>query len=481
MRISARLLLVLSAAWGWAQGPVWAEGLRFQSTPSGFAAHGAAYDAWVSNDGAIVTPAGRLKLLGADSAKGVWASSEVFYRGIYPGIDLVYYSHGGRLEYDFVVAPGGDPGRIVFAMDGAALEIGAGGELRARTTAGEMRLDPPFIYQAGPDGIRQAIRGGYAVDGDHVSFRIGDYDRSKPLTIDPVLSYATFVGQNGDGVSAATADSSGNAYLVGKASGVILVEKVSPAGAILLRQTIGTTPYNFNAEAVAVTSAGAVYITGTSDAGLPTTANAYLGSVTSGNHAFIVVLNPSLAPTYCSYIAGTGSAGDQANGIAVDATGNAYITGLTDSSTFPVTAGAYQSTGSTNGQTGFVSKINPSASGAASLVYSTYLGGPTTATATRFEFPNLLWAPTPSPAAAANNSAISIIGGGSLQRAPLRRLAQRLRHHHISTGGAIFQFLLEGRSSPGVEALTQKYYLRNTSPAFQQKTKQMRTRCRSTS
>lgn len=380
MRISARLLLVLSAAWGWAQGPVWAEGLRFQSTPSGFAAHGAAYDAWVSNDGAIVTPAGRLKLLGADSAKGVWASSEVFYRGIYPGIDLVYYSHGGRLEYDFVVAPGGDPGRIVFAMDGAALEIGAGGELRARTTAGEMRLDPPFIYQAGPDGIRQAIRGGYAVDGDHVSFRIGDYDRSKPLTIDPVLSYATFVGQNGDGVSAATADSSGNAYLVGKASGVILVEKVSPAGAILLRQTIGTTPYNFNAEAVAVTSAGAVYITGTSDAGLPTTANAYLGSVTSGNHAFIVVLNPSLAPTYCSYIAGTGSAGDQANGIAVDATGNAYITGLTDSSTFPVTAGAYQSTGSTNGQTGFVSKINPSASGAASLVYSTYLGGPTTAT-----------------------------------------------------------------------------------------------------
>jgi hypothetical protein len=380
MRLPARLLLVLCGAWGWAEGPVCAEGLRFQGLQAGFAAHRTGYDAWVSDDGAMVTPAGRLQLLGAHSVKGVWVSSEVFYRGVYPGIDLVYYSHGERLEYDFVVAPGGDPGKIAFAIAGAAVGIGTGGTLLARTTAGEMRLDAPFIYQAGPDGVRQAIRGGYAVDGDRVSFRIGDYDRSKPLVIDPVLSYATFVGQNGDGVSAATADSSGNAYLVGKASGVILVEKVSPAGAVLLRQTVGTTPYNFNAEAVAVTSAGAVYITGTSDAGLPTTANAYLGSVTSGNHAFIAVLNSSLTLTYCSYIAGTGPAGDQANGIAVDSTGNAYITGLTDSSTFPVTAGAYQSTASTNGQTGFVSKINPSASGAASLVYSTYLGGPTTAT-----------------------------------------------------------------------------------------------------
>lgn len=382
MKMKAGLAVALFAITGRMPAAAGRE-LRFQATDEGtYAAHGAGYDVRLARGGGFVTPAGRVSLLGANPRPALSASPfQLRYLQIYPGIDLIYYGNEGRLEYDFVVAPGRDAGEIAFTAPGAtALEIDGGGGLLARTATGELHLEAPFIYQAESGGARRAIGGGYAIDGNRIRFRIASYDHAKPLVIDPVLTYATFVGNNGDGVSAATADSSGNAYLVGKASGVILVEKVSPAGAILLRQTIGTTAYNFDAEAVAVTSAGAVYITGTSYAGLPTTANAYLGSVSSGNHAFIAVLNSSFALTYCSYIAGTGSAGDQANGIAVDSAGNAYIAGLTDSSTYPVTAGAYQTTESASGQTGFVSKINPSASGAASLVYSTYLGGPTTTT-----------------------------------------------------------------------------------------------------
>ncbi len=243
-----------------------------------------------------------------------------------------------------------------------------------------MRLGRPFIYQADGGGLRRRVPGSYKLSGNVVSFRIGAYDRSRTLVIDPVVSYSSFIGVSGDSIAASTTDSSGNAYLVGRSAGLILVQKVSPTGAVLLRQTIGTTSYSFSVEAVAVSAAGSVYIAGTANTGLPTTAGAYQTTVANGSHAFLAVLNSSLTLTYCSYLAGTTSSEDQANGVAVDAAGNAYITGFTDSATFPTTTGVFQTTPSSGGQTGFVAKFNPTASGNASLVYSTYLGGPVTQT-----------------------------------------------------------------------------------------------------
>lgn len=351
--------------------------------------HRAQYDAIVRRDGLLLrAPNGetelQLRLLGADVAAERMqpGSARVQYRGVYPGIDLVYYDNQGRLEYDFAVAPGSNPQTIAFAVEGAAdLHVDAGGALLARTADGQMRLDAPVIYQPGPHGVRSRIAGGYAVAGNRVTFRVGAYDRSKRLIIDPVINYSTYVGNSGDSFMAATADSSGNAYLVGRSSGLILLQKLSPDGTtVLLRQTLGSTTSSFQVAAVALGPSGKVYITGYSAAGLPTTAGAFIASVTSGSHAFLAVTDSSFNLLYCSYLAGTTSAFDEGNSVAADAAGNAYITGYTNSTTFPTTPGVFQTTPSTTGQTGFVAKFNPTALGSASLVYATYLTGPTTST-----------------------------------------------------------------------------------------------------
>jgi len=384
------LFLAFSAISGWSQDRLTFEAASGQ--PAGaarFAVHATGYDAVVQPDGlALSAPTGgaplRLRLLGASDHPTVSAlnPSTIVYRHVYTGVDLTYYDSRGRLEYDFAIAPGHDPGQIAFAVDGAShVSIGALGELLARTPDGVLRLDAPTIYQPGPGGARRPVSGGYAVAGGRVSFHVSAYDRSRPLIIDPVINYSTYVGNSGDSVMASTADSSGNAYIVGRNSGFILLQKISPNGtSVLLRQTLGATTYSFVVQAIAVGPGGKIYIAGYASVGLPTTSGAYIGSVTAGNHAFVAITDSSFNLTYCSYVTGTTTAFDQAIGVAADSAGNAYITGYTNSSTFPTTAGAFQTTPGTSGQPGFVAKLNPSLSGAASLVYSTYLSGPTTAT-----------------------------------------------------------------------------------------------------
>jgi hypothetical protein len=387
--VPAALLLALSAIGGWAQDRLRFEPVAGQAAgETQFTVHGAGYGLLLRSDGLALIESGtgtplRLHLLGTNH--DIEASrpypSRVLYRQVYDGVDLVYYGNCGHLEYDFAVAPGHDPGQIGFSVEGASqVGIGAHGELLARTPRGELRLDAPTIYQPEPNGARRTISGGYAVDGIRIGFQVAAYDHSKPLIIDPVVNYSTFVGISGDSTMAATADSSGNAYIVGKNSGLILLQEISPAGAVLQRQTIGATFNSFTVEAIALGPAASVYIAGYAPAGLPTTAGAYIGSVTSGTHAFVAVFNSSFTLTYCSYLAGTTSAADEAYSVAADSAGNAYITGYTNSSTFPTTSGALQTTPGTSGQPGFVAKFNPSASGSASLVYSTYLSGPTTQT-----------------------------------------------------------------------------------------------------
>jgi len=389
-RFAIGMLLAFSSICGWAQDRGGVAPLKFEAGADKFTVHGAGYDVLLRKDGSVLlessggTPLG-LRLLEAGSNPQISrpGPSTAMYRGVYPGVDLIYYDNRGRLEYDFAIAPGYDPTQIAFAVEGASqVEIGAGGELLARTPRGEMRLDAPVVYQPEPGGARRRIPGGYAVDGNRVGFQVGDYDRSKPLIIDPVLNYSTYVGNSGDSAMAATADSSGNAYIVGKRAGMILLEKVSPDGTTeLLSNTFGAVAYTFTVQAIALGPAGSIYIAGYSNVNLPTTSNAYIGSVTSGSHAFVAVFNSSFALTYCSYLAGTTSAADEALGVAADSAGNAYIAGYTNSTTFPTTAGAFQTTPGTSGQPGFVAKFNPTAvSGSASLLYSTYLSGPTTST-----------------------------------------------------------------------------------------------------
>jgi hypothetical protein len=126
---------------------------------------------------------------------GVPAYGKVKYESVYPGIDLVYHGDQGTLEYDFLVSPGADPGRIALAFEGArSLALDRDGDLVLETAAGPLRERVPRAYQQ-VDGVRHTIAARYVrTSGRQVGFRLARYDRSRPLIIDPQLAYSTFLG-----------------------------------------------------------------------------------------------------------------------------------------------------------------------------------------------------------------------------------------------------------------------------------------------
>lgn len=164
-------------------------------------------------------------LVGSDRGRwrtGVAGYGRVSYAGVYPGVDLSFYGRQRQLEYDFRVAPGADVGRIGLSLSGArSLRLDRGGDLVLGTAAGPLRQRAPVIYQP-VGGRRQPVSGGYVLEGrGRVGFRVGRYDHSLPLVIDPVLSYATYLGgTGGEGVTAVAVDptctSSCPTYLTGQ-------------------------------------------------------------------------------------------------------------------------------------------------------------------------------------------------------------------------------------------------------------------------
>jgi len=338
--------------------------------------------------------------LGKDSAK--WLTkvptyAKVHYRDVYPGIDLVYYGSQRQLEYDFVVAPGADPKKIVLGFKGAdRLEIDAKGELVLRAAGGDIRQHKPIIYQ-NIDGSRREISGGYVRKGaNRVGFQVAAYDRSRPLVIDPVLSYSTFLGGSGfNGGFGIAVDADGNAYVVGwtnssnfpttagafqtifgggtSTSYDTFVTKLNPTGSALVYSTYLGGSASDAGRKIAVDAAGNAYVVGqTLSSNFPTTAGAFQTSFGGGySDAFLTKLSPTgSALVYSTYLGGTGE--DDGSGISVDADGNAYVAGFTQSADFPATAGAFQTTFGGGYGDAFVTKLDPTGS---ALVYSTYLGG----------------------------------------------------------------------------------------------------------
>jgi hypothetical protein len=253
--------------------------------------------------------------------------SRVRYTAVYPGIDLVYYGTQRQLEYDFTVAPGARPETIRLRFDGVQkIEIDSQGDLVLKTSAGEVRQPKPVIYQE-IGGERKRIDGSYVLrDRSSVGFQIARYDASRPLIIDPVLVYSTYFGGSGTGPDQANAivvDAQGYAYITGVTSsdGIVLIN-----------------PYQ----------------------------NANRG-LTDG---FVLKVDPTgTVVMYSTYFGGTGN--DEGHGIAIDAAGNAYVTGLTSSTNFPTTGNAVQRTKGPN-QEGYLLKLNPAGN---DVAYGTYLGG----------------------------------------------------------------------------------------------------------
>jgi hypothetical protein len=346
--------------------------------------------------------------IGNDPAQwhsGVPTFAKVQYAGVYPGIDLLYYGNQQQLEYDFVVAPGASPKPIRLQFVGAKkLDLTADGDLTVTAANGQIAFHKPVVYQV-RDGVRQPIDGQFdLLSLNTVGFALGQYDHAKPLVIDPVLSYSTYLGGSlQDLANGIAADSSGNAYVVGttlstnfpvtngavqpsnggSADGAsnVFVAKLNPAGTALVYSTyLGGSSGDYG-YGIAVDGSGDAYVTGfTNSTNFPVTSGAYQTANHSTNtggrqNAFVTKLNPTgTALMYSTYLGGNFT--DWGYGIAVDSMDDAYVVGYTDSSTFPVTAGAYQVVNNANITAGwsnvFVTKLNSTGT---ALLYSTYLGG----------------------------------------------------------------------------------------------------------
>jgi len=329
-------------------------------------------------------------LIGNDPAQwqtNVPTSARVRYTTLYPGIDLTVYgtNGGGGLEYDAIVAPGADPAAFALAISGAdAVTLDADtGALILTTAAGEVRQHAPVAYQT-VNGQRQRVTAGYEMRGDGtVGFAVGEYDARLPLVIDPqvVPVYSTFLGGSGDDQGNGIAvDTSGNAYVTGFTSSTnfpvtngstygggsydAFVTKLDASGVRVYSLYLGGSSIDAG-YGIAVDASGNAWVTGTTHStDFPVTD----GSTSRGggpNKAFVTKLNAGGVRVFSTYLGG--SVSDFGYGIAVDTSGNAYVTGYTQSTDFPV------NNGSTLGrvQDAFVTKF--SASGV--RVYSTYLGG----------------------------------------------------------------------------------------------------------
>lgn len=332
----------------------------------------------------------------------------VGFQGVYPGIDLVYYGNRKHLEYDFLVAPHADPKQIKLRFAGAqTVRLSPAGELLVQAEGQELRWQKPVVYQQDKTGkhpVDARFRLQTLPNGQQdVRFALGRYDTSRPLVIDPVLVYSTYLGgsttTNGDQSAGIAIDSSGSAYLTGTAysadfpttAGAFRTTKAAGAsfsnafvtklnatgtGAVYSTYLGGSTGFGDTADGIAVDSSGSAYVTGyTSATDFPTSANAYQTTKKTGAsfNAFVTKFNASGSALIYSTLIG-GSTGDQATAIALDSGNNAYITGYSFSTNFPTTPGAYQTTkkGPTDSVNSFVTKLNTTGT---ALSYSTYIGG----------------------------------------------------------------------------------------------------------
>jgi hypothetical protein len=312
-------------------------------------------------------------LIGSDQKKwhsGIHTFGKVDYAQVYPGVDLVFYGNQRQLEYDFVVAPGADASKIAWQIEGAAATVDKDGNLVLTAAHGPAGFKAPVIYQM--DGQKRVpVNGAFEVAGDRIHFKLGSYDHAKPLIIDPILVYATYLGSAQNEYSSTDGESQIGWNLNFSASG-----------------------FSSPTQGLAVDSQGDVLVTGYTDSTNFPLQNPYQSAVPGlaadfrSFAVFVTKFNPQgTGLIYSTYLGGIGvETQSVGTSIAVDAGGNAYVAGFTDDGSFPVTAGAYQTLCGANTSGGvrvngcgfegpegaFVTKLDPTGQ---TLIYSTFLGG----------------------------------------------------------------------------------------------------------
>ena len=333
-------------------------------------------------------------LIGADPRRwhtDVPSYGRVLVQGLYPGMDLAYYGSGDSLEYDLIVAPGADPDRLVIRFGGArSLRIDEEGGLVAEVGDGRIRLEKPVVYQHEAAG-RHLVAGGYVLRADgEAGVAVGSYDRQRPLVIDPVMVYATFLGgDDADEGESIVLDASGHAYVTGTTgsatfpttsdacqrekhgAGDVFVTKLAADGSTVLYSTFLGGTLHDQGRALAVNRDGEVFVTGTTASVDFPVQHAFQPAFGGGGgDVFVTKLNAQGSGAVFSTYLG-GSALDEGRGIAVDSAGDVYVTGATGSADFRL-VGALQSAFG-GGTDAFVVKLP--GSGSPAPMYATFLGG----------------------------------------------------------------------------------------------------------
>ncbi len=318
--------------------------------------------------------------------------SELVQRGRYPGIDVVWYgADGDRLEYDFVLAPGADPGRIALRFEGGdSLRVSADGELELGFGGRTLVQRAPVAFQYAAAEVsaesdptrwrhsvaqREPVASSYVLDADgSVRFELGDYDRSRPLVIDPVFAYGSYIGGSlDDGVHDIAVNAAGEVYATGYTASsnfplanaldgshgggldAFLLKLDAAGGALLYSTFLGNTGDQIG-RAVVLDSAGRPYVAG------------YNAVSDADGDAFVLRLNAAGNLLEYSRTFG-GSLADSALGLAVDGAGQAIVTGYTDSTDFPTVNPIHAHLGA---RECFFARLN---AGDGLLNYSTFLGG----------------------------------------------------------------------------------------------------------
>jgi hypothetical protein len=324
---------------------------------------------------------------------GLHTYAALAYRNLYPGIDLIYRREASALKSEFVVAAGADPSRIALRYDGAQrVEVTADGALIVASAAGQLHETAPVAYQE-INGRLVPVAAAFAVATDGVvHFRLGAYDPTHGLIIDPTLIYSTYLGgSDGDPfreyVNDIAVDGEGNMLVTGMTPasdfrtvnpiqtnqpGIdAFVAKISADGQTLLYATyLGGTGQD-EGNGIAVDPAGAAYVVGETGSSDFPTLNPFQGDQ-GGNDAWVVKLSPAGQLVYATYLGGLNI--DSGHDIAVDGQGRVHVTGMTASTTFPTQNPLMGPQFALNGASSdaFVAKLS---SGGQALVFSTYLGG----------------------------------------------------------------------------------------------------------
>ena len=358
-------------------------------------------------------------LIGNDSSRwrvGVPQFARVRYQSVYPGIDLVFYGNQGQLEYDFQIAPGADPATAELEFRGAQqLEV-RNDALVIRTGERSVKLQAPTVYQE-MAGEKRAVDGKFVLrGGNRVGFAVGPYDRSRALVIDPILNFSSYFGGNRNELATSIAvDGSFNIYLAGSTTSTdlpatgttitgagpnVYIAKITPP----LGSIVATLDYvtylggsgQDTPVGIKVDGANQPYVAGTtSSSDFPTSPTAYqtvpAPAGAGKQHVFVTKLtSDATSLLYSSYLSGNGT--DLASGMTINAGGFVFITGTTTSlessssdqfpaSNLPNSLPYQPASHAAAGQPQFfVTKVDPSARGDASVPYSTYFGGGTVAT-----------------------------------------------------------------------------------------------------